>query len=339
MADHVEVFRRFINNPDPTLEDAVEAFTPLTVGDYDDVHIAALLATIRTRGETFADIAGAAKAFLAAGRPFPVTGEGIMDTAGTGGDGANTINITTAASLVAAAGGVKMIKCGNRSVSSKSGSADVLEALNIPLDLDPDRAVRQFESSNFTFLFAPAYNPAIAFVQPVRKKLGVSTLFNTMGPLLSPARPEFQIMGIANPGLGPTIAETMKTLGRSRALVVHGAGTDEIAVHGDTLVWELKGGEISHYTVAPAELGVDKHTLEDLRGGDGEENAAAMRATFAGEGPAAHRDAVAVNAGAMFYLYGMADSLAEATAHAKQLLADGSVAQWLRTHEEADYSG
>ena len=339
MADHVEVFRRFIDNPAPTLEDAVEAFTPLTVGDYDDVHIAALLATIRTRGETFADIAGAAKAFLAAGQPFPVTGKGIMDTAGTGGDGANTINITTAASLVAAAGGVKMIKCGNRSVSSKSGSADVLEALNIPLDLDPDRAVRQFESSNFTFLFAPAYNPAIAFVQPVRKKLGVSTLFNTMGPLLSPAKPEFQIMGIANPGLGPTIAETMKTLGRSRALVVHGAGTDEIAVHGDTLVWELKGGEISHYTVAPAELGVDKHTLEDLRGGDGEENAAAMRATFAGEGPAAHRDAVTVNAGAMFYLYGMAGSLAEGTAHAKQLLADGSVSQWLRTHEEADYSG
>ena len=339
MADHVEIFRRFINNPDPTLDDAVEAFTPLTVGDYDDVHIAALLATIRTRGETFADIAGAAKAFLAAGRPFPVTGKGIMDTAGTGGDGANTINITTAASLVAAAGGVKMIKCGNRSVSSKSGSADVLEALNIPLDLDPDRAVRQFESSNFTFLFAPAYNPAIAFVQPVRKKLGVSTLFNTMGPLLSPAKPEFQIMGIANPGLGPTIAETMKTLGRSRALVVHGAGTDEIAVHGDTLVWELKGGEISHYTVAPAELGVDKHTLEDLRGGDGEDNAAAMRATFAGEGPDAHRDAVAVNAGAMFYLYCMADSLAAGTAHAKQLLADGSVSQWLTTHEAADYSG
>ena len=339
MADHVEIFRRFINNPEPNLEEAIEAFTPLTVGDYDDVHIAALLATIRTRGETFADVAGAAKAFLAAGRPFPVTGEGIMDTAGTGGDGANTINITTAASLVAAAGGVKMIKCGNRSVSSKSGSADVLEALNIPLDLDPDRAVRQFESSNFTFLFAPAYNPAIAFVQPVRKKLGVSTLFNTMGPLLSPARPEFQIMGIANPGLGPTITETMQTLGRSRALVVHGAGTDEIAVHGDTLVWELKDGEISHYTVAPAELGVDKHTLEDLRGGDGAENAAAMRATFAGEGPAAHRDAVAVNAGAMFYLYGMADSLDAGTAHAKQLLADGSVSQWLRTHEEADYSG
>ncbi len=339
MTSQLEIFRRFMDNPEPTLEEAIEAFTPLTVGDYDDVHIAALLAMIRTRGETFADIAGAARAFLAAGRPFPVTGEGIMDTAGTGGDGANTINITTAASLTAAAGGVKMIKCGNRSVSSKSGSADVLEALNIPLDLDPDRAVRQFESSNFTFLFAPAYNPAIAFVQQVRKALGVSTLFNTMGPLLSPARPEFQIMGIANPALGQVIAETMRELGRNRALVVHGAGTDEIAVHGETEVWELKDGEITHYTVTPEELGVERHSLEDLRGGDGAENAGFMRATFAGEGPAAHRDAVAVSAGAMFYLYGIADSLAAGTEHAKQLLANGTVADWLATHEEADYSG
>ena len=338
MTSQLEIFRRFMDNPEPTLEEAIEAFTPLTVGDYDDVHIAALLAMIRTLGETFADIAGAARAFLAAGRPFPVTGEGIMDTAGTGGDGANTINITTAASLTAAAGGVKMIKCGNRSVSSKSGSADVLEALNIPLDLDPERAVRQFESSNFTFLFAPAYNPAIAFVQQVRKALGVSTLFNTMGPLLSPARPEFQIMGIANPKLGQVIAETMRELGRNRALVVHGAGTDEIAVHGETEVWELKDGEITHYTVTPEELGVERHSLEDLRGGNGAENAAFMRATFAGEGPAAHRDAVAVSAGAMFYLYGIADSLAAGTEHAKQLLANGTVADWLATHEEADYS-
>ncbi|MCP1388446.1 anthranilate phosphoribosyltransferase [Corynebacterium sp. TA-R-1] len=335
----LEILRRFLDNPEPTLEEAVEAFTPLTVGDYDDVHIAALLATIRTRGETFADIAGAARAFLNAGRPFPVTGEGIMDSAGTGGDGANTINITTAASLVAAAGGVKMVKHGNRSVSSKSGSADVLEALNIPLDLDPDRAVRQFESSNFTFLFAPAYNPAIAFVQPVRKALGVSTLFNTMGPLLSPGRPELQIMGIANPALGPMIAETMRELGRGRALVVHGAGTDEIAVHGETLVWELdREGNIEHYTLTPEELGVGRHSLEDLRGGDGTENAAMMRATFAGEGPDAHRDAITAAAGAMFYLNGTTETIAEGVTHARSLLDDGTVANWLRTHEEADYS-
>lgn len=334
----LEILRRFLDNPAPTLDEAVEAFTPLTVGDYDDVHIAALLATIRTRGETFEDIAGAARAFLNAGRPFPVTGEGIMDSAGTGGDGANTINITTAASLVAAAGGVKMVKHGNRSVSSKSGSADVLEALNIPLDLDPERAVRQFESSNFTFLFAPAYNPAVAFVQPVRKALGVSTLFNTMGPLLSPGRPELQIMGIANPALGQIIAETLRELGRTRALVVHGAGTDEIAVHGETLVWELRDGDIEHYTLTPEELAVNRHPLEALAGGDGAENAAMMRATFAGEGPEAHRDAIALNAGAMFYLNGTTESIASGVEHARALLADGTVERWLQQHEEADYS-
>lgn len=334
----LEIFRRFLDNKNPSLEEAIEAFTPLTVGDYDDVHIAALLATVRTRGETFADIAGAAKAFLAAGRPFPITGEGLMDTAGTGGDGKNTINITTAASLVAAAGGVKMIKCGNRSVSSKSGSADVLEALNIPLDLDPERAVRQFEASNFTFLFAPAYNPAIAHVQPVRKTLGVSTLFNTLGPLLAPGRPEYQIMGIANPALGQTIAETMRELGRGRALIVHGAGTDEVAVHGPTEVWELdREGKIEHYTITPQDLGLPTYTLKELEGGNGEENAAAIRATFEGTGPDAHRDAVAATAGVMFYLYDKADTMAEGVAHATELINNGTVREWLAKHEGANY--
>lgn len=151
----LKALQGYLDITEPTVEQAIEVFTPLTIGEYDDIHVAALLTHIRTRGETFADVAGAAHAFLTAGRPFPVTGEGLMDTAGTGGDGANTINITTAASLVAASDGVKMIKHGNRSVSSKSGSADVLEAMNIPLDLNPQRAVKQFEASNFTFLFAP----------------------------------------------------------------------------------------------------------------------------------------------------------------------------------------
>ncbi len=334
----LETLRVFLDNKQPTLEEAIEAFVPLTVGDYDDVHIAALLATVRTRGETFADIAGAAKAFLAAGRPFPITGKGLMDTAGTGGDGKNTINITTAASLVAAAGGIKMIKCGNRSVSSKSGSADVLEALNIPLDLDPDRAVRQFEASNFTFLFAPAYNPAIAHVQPVRKSLGVPTLFNTLGPLLAPGRPEFQIMGIANPKQGQMIAETMRELGRGRALIVHGAGTDEIAVHGETQVWELdREGNIEHYTITPEDMGLPTYSLEELVGGDGKENAAAIRAIFDGTGPDAHRDAVTATAGAMFYLYGMDADIKSGVERAKKLLADGTVREWLATHEGADY--
>ena len=336
--DSLKTLQRFLDIKEPTMEEAIEVFTPLTVGDYDEVHIAALLTCIRTRGETFADVAGAAKAFLKAGRPFPITGEGLMDTAGTGGDGANTINITTAGSLIAAAGGVKMIKHGNRSVSSKSGSADVLEALNIPLDLDPERAVRQFEASNFTFLFAPAYNPAVAHVQPVRKALGVSTLFNTMGPLLSPGRPEHQLMGIANPAQGQLLAEVFQELGRSRALVAHGAGTDEIAVHGTTEFWELRDGEITHYTKEPEDLGIERHELADLVGGEGEENAALIRAVFEATGSPAHRDAIAASAGAMFYLDGQVETLKEGTEKALGLLADGTVAAWLKKHEEANYA-
>ncbi|MGD7002554.1 anthranilate phosphoribosyltransferase [Corynebacterium halotolerans] len=337
--DTLSILLAYLENKNPTLEQAIEVFTPLTVGDYDEVHIAALLTMIRTRGETFADIAGAAKAFIAAGRPFPITGAGLMDSAGTGGDGANTINITTGASLIAASGGVKLVKCGNRSVSSKSGSADVLEALNIPLGLDVDRAVKWFQASNFTFLFAPAYNPAIAHVQPVRKALKFPTIFNTLGPLLSPARPELQIMGVARPESGQLIAEVFRELGRKRALVIHGAGTDELAVHGTSLIWELKeDGSIEHYELTPEDLGLRRHRLEELAGGEGDENAAFMRATFAGEGPEAHRDALAASAGAMFYLNGDVDSFREGTEKALGLIADGTVRSWLAKHEEIDYS-
>lgn len=336
-ASPVQTLRDFLDTPSPSLDEAIAAFTPLTVGEYDDVQIAALLVAIRTRGETFNDIAGAARAFLNAGHPFPITGKGLMDTAGTGGDHSNTINITTAASLVAAAGGVKMVKHGNRSVSSKSGSADVLEALGIPLDLDPSRAVRQFEASRFTFLFAPAYNPAVAHVQPVRKALGVSTLFNTMGPLLSPARPELQIMGIANPAQGRVIVEVLRELGRSRALVVHGSGIDEIAVHGPTRFWELRDGQIDSYEKTPEELGIREHPLPELAGGDGAENARLLREVFAGRGAPAHVDAIGANAGAMFYLAGIAPTLPEGTERALDLISSGAVEEWLSTHEGADY--
>lgn len=329
--------RAYLDNPHPTVEEAHDVFMPLTVGDYDDVHIAALLATIRTRGETAADITGAAQAFLKAARPFPITGHGVLDTAGTGGDGANTINISTGASLITAAGGCMVVKHGNRSVSSKSGSADVLEALNIPLDLDVDRAERQVRASNFTFLFAPAYHPAIAHVMPVRKALKVPTLFNILGPLLSPARPALQVMGVNRPSLGEPLIQVMKELGRERALVVHGSGTDEFAVHGPTQVWELRDGAITSYQVTPADLGVSEHPLSALRGGDGADNAALLRAAFAGSGSEAHSDALAVNAAAMFYLHGRVDDFAEGTALAQALMNDGTVTKWLATHEEANY--
>ena len=232
-----------------------------------------------------------------------------------------------------------MVKHGNRSVSSKSGSADVLEALNIPLDLDSERAVRQFEASNFTFLFAPAYNPAVAHVQPVCKALGISTIFNTLGPLLSPARPKLQIMGIANPAQGQLIAEVFRELGRDRALVVHGAGTDEIATHGTTQVWELRDGEITNYTIEPEDIGIERHELSDLAGGDGDENAQLIRDVFAGKGKPAHRDAIVASAGAMFYLADKAASISEGVDKARHLIESGDVDAWLNKHEEADYGG
>ena len=337
MTKPLDLLRAYLDNPAPTVEEARAVFTPLTIGTYEDVHIAALLATIRTRGETVADIAGAAQAFLTAARPFPITGEGVLDTAGTGGDNANTINISTGASLVTAACGSMVIKHGNRSVSSKSGSADVLEALNIPLDLDVKRAERQAREANFTFLFAPAYHPAIALVMPVRKALKVPTLFNILGPLLSPARPKLQIMGVNKPSLGEPVIQVMKELGRDRALVVHGSGTDEFAVHGPTEVWELRDGEITHYTVTPADLAVAEHKLKDLAGGDGVENAQLLRNVFAQQGSLAHLDAISANAGAMLYLHGRVDTLAEGTNLAKQQILDGAVHEWLQKHEEANY--
>ena len=336
--DLIDNLITYLTNPNPTADEAQAAFEPLTNGDYSDIHIAALLTTLKARGETAADITGAARAFLKAARPFPITGAGVLDTAGTGGDGANTINISTGASLIVAAGGCRVVKCGNRSVSSRSGSADVLEALNIPLDLNPERAVHQVEASNFTFLFAPAYHPAVAHVMPVRRALRMPTIFNTLGPILSPARPALQIMGIANPDLGQIIAEVFLELGRERALVVHGSGVDEIAVHGPTTIWELRNGIITNYTITPEDLGLSRHPLAELAGGDGSENAAILREIFAGRGTPAQRDALAASAGAMFYLHDRTPTMREGAQLALRLLDDGTVATWLRTHEEANYA-
>ena len=327
----------YITNPHPTVEEATKVFTPLTIGEYDDVHIAALLTALKVRGEQPADIIGAARAFIDAARPFPITGAGVLDTAGTGGDNSNTFNISTGASLITAAGGCRVVKCGNRSVSSRSGSADVLEALNIPLDLDPERAVRQVEHSNFTFLFAPAYHPAVAHVMPVRRALKMPTIFNTLGPILSPARPHLQIMGIANPAMGDMIIEVFKELGRQRALVVHGSGVDEIALHGPTDIWELRDGAISHYQITPHDLGLTEHSLSELSGGDGAHNAQLLREIFKGRGTTAQRQALAASAGAMFYLHGKADTLKEGAELSLELLDNGAVDQWLHIHEEAKY--
>lgn len=330
-----ERFAAFLDNPQPSIAEVREIFEPLSAGEFDEVHIAALLTAIRTRGETAADITGAAQAFLEVARPFPVPGTGVLDTAGTGGDGANTINITTGASMLAAAAGACTIKCGNRSVSSNSGSADVLEALGIAIDLDPEIAAQQVANHNFTFLFAPLFHPATAHVQPVRRALKVSTLFNTLGPILSPVRPEFQIMGIANPNQGELIINTFRDLGRTHALVVHGAGTDEIALHGPTTVWELNSGEITKQELQPADFGVEQFELRELVGGTATENAAAITKVMRGEGKPAHIAALTATAGAMLYVSNLAESFAAGTAKAQETIDNGHAAAWLAAIQES----
>ncbi|CCI83941.1 anthranilate phosphoribosyltransferase [Corynebacterium otitidis] len=329
MATPRELLTDYLDNPAPTAEETRAVFGHVSEGEYSDIQIAALLATLRTRGETADDIYGATTAFLDAARPFPATGEGLLDTAGTGGDRLNTINITTGASLVAAALGARVVKSGNRSVSSKSGSADLLESLGLPIALDPDRAFEQFERTGFAFLFAPAYHPAVAHVQPVRAELKLPTIFNVLGPLLSPARPQFQAMGVADRKKAPLVAAALKGLGRDHALVIHGSGSDEVATWGPTDIWELDGGEVAHRVVEPAELGIAEHPVESLVGGSPEDNARALEETLAGRGEPAHRDAIAASAGALLYTARLADSLNAGTGRALDALADGTVANWL----------
>lgn len=323
--------RHYLHTPAAELElsDARAAFAALGTGAADPGVIGAVLGYLNGRGITATDIAGAAQAFLELAREFPRPDGDVLDCVGTGGDGSNTINISTAAALAAAADGLTVVKHGNRSISSRSGSGDVLEALGVPLAPLPAEASQAAIDHGFTFLFAPEYHPAFRFVGPIRAALGIPTIFNVLGPLLNPARPNLQLMGVANPQLGADLAAALQALGRERALVVHGAGTDEIATWGPTLVWELRDGEITHYQLTPAELGLPQAELGDLVGGDGAENAAALLEVFRGAGQPAHRDAVAANLAGLYYLAGRAESIPAGVELALDTLASGKVASWL----------
>lgn len=317
-------------------EATAELFTYLIDGNLNEARIAALLAVLHARKETADEIAGAAAAFIAAARPLP-TEQPSYDSCGTGGDGAHTINISTAAALVAASDGIRMAKHGNRSVSSTTGSADVLEAFGIPLNLDPAEAAAQLDATNFTFLFAPHYHPAIGAVMPVRRQLAMPTLFNILGPLLNPAPLAGQLMGVANPDMGVLVANTLVQLGRPRALVVNGAGLDEFALHGPTDVWEVHDGDVTYRQVDVDDLGVPAATIDELRGADAAVNAQLIRDVFSGKGKPAHRNAIAVNAGALAYLAGKTHTLREGTTWALDILDSGQVDQYLSSMERSQH--
>ena len=301
------------------------------------IQVAALLGAIAARGETPAEIAGFADGLRAASVPLPLTPEErgqLVDTCGTGGDASGTFNISTAAALVAAAAGATVAKHGNRAVTSRSGSADVLEALGIPVDLTPAAAADALRRHRFAFLHAPALQPAMRAVMPVRRGMGVRTLFNIVGPLTNPAGAARQVMGVYAAPLVPVVAEAMVLLGTERALVVHGqttadpheptVGIDELSISGPSQIAEVDHGVITYRQLDPAALGLAMAPLAALTGGNAQENGAILRAIFAGE-PGPRREIVLLNAAAVLLVADRAPDLATGIALAAQAIDSGAV--------------
>jgi anthranilate phosphoribosyltransferase len=298
-------------------------------GKTSDVQKSALLIALRMKGETADEITGAALAMRERVTPLDVDRENLVDTCGTGGDGRGTFNISTIAAIVAAGAGANVAKHGNRAVSSACGSADVLSALGVHIDLDAPRMSDVLRRAGIAFLFAPKLHPAMSAVAGVRKELGVRTIFNVLGPLTNPAFARRQVLGVFADPLVETVAHVLAALGAEHALVVHSRdGMDEISVSAPTRVCEVRGGEVRSYELTPEEIGVGRHPIERLAGGDARENAAIARAVLAGENGARH-DVVVANAGAALYVAGLAPSVREGVALAKESIASGAARERL----------
>jgi len=309
-------------------------------GELSQMQAAALLAALRTRGETVDEIVGFALAMRERAVQVPVRVDGpLLDTCGTGGTGISTMNVSTTATFVAAAGGARIAKHGNRGVTKRSGSADVLEALGVRLDLPPERLAQAIEEVGMAFVFARVHHPAMRFVAPIRADLQARTIFNNLGPLTNPAGATHQLLGVYDPAWTEPIAEVLRGLGLRRALVVHGDGLDDLALSGPSRVSELHAdGRIETYEVTPEALGVAPAPLSAILGGDAEENARVTREVLAGrERGARHdarRDVVALSAGAALYLAAVAPDLPAGVARAQELLDAGAGLDLLERYAE-----
>jgi anthranilate phosphoribosyltransferase len=316
-----------------TAEQAVEAFGVIMRGEATPALIAGLLMGLRAKGETADEVAGAAAALRSTMVTVrPSAGSPLVDTCGTGGGGVSTFNISTAAGFVVAGAGARVAKHGNRSYTSKCGSADVLEALGVDIGVAADRAAQMLDQVGMVFLFAPNFHPAMRHVGPTRKELGVATIMNLLGPLANPAGVTRQVIGVADRSRAPLMAEALLRLGAEHALVVHGeVGMDEISPTGRTSVWEVKGGEVTTWTLDPGSYGLAWERVEDLVGGDPSHNAARIQRLLDAGGAArraaspeeAARRAVVLNAAAGLLVSGLAESFAEATGMAAAALASG----------------
>ncbi|MFP4530635.1 MAG: anthranilate phosphoribosyltransferase [Halodesulfurarchaeum sp.] len=313
---------RVAEGEDLTVSQARTAATQV-FEDATDAQIGALLTALRAKGETEAEIAGFAQGMRAAARTIEPDRSPLVDTCGTGGDDYDTINVSTTSAIVASGAGVPIAKHGNYSVSSSSGSADVLEAVGVPVDAEPPSVERAIEQAGIGFMLAPVFHPAMKAVIGPRQELGMRTVFNVLGPLTNPAGADAQVLGVYDPELVPLIARALAHMPVEHALVVHGSGLDEIAIHDETTVAEVEGDRIEEYTIRPSDLGLSRAGIEAVSGGSPAENATHLQRILDGTADGAMRDIVLANAGAAIYVAGEATSLADGVEVAGKAIDSG----------------
>jgi anthranilate phosphoribosyltransferase len=318
---------RLLDGHDLSREDACDTMNEIMRGDATQAQIAGFLVALRAKGETADEIAGCAEAMREHVLRVRPQREDLVDIVGTGGDGANTYNISTAAALVAAGAGAGIAKHGNRAASSTTGAADVLEALGLRLDLEPEHIERSIDELGFGFLFAQAHHPAMRHAAPVRRELATRTVFNVLGPLTNPAGARALMLGVYSPELARTLADALVQLGAARAYVVHGAGgIDELSPCGPNLVFEVADGKVREYELDPLDLGIERCDPSELRGGDPATNAEALRDVLTGVDDGGHRSAVILNAAGGIAAAGHAESLREGIELAREAIDSGAAA-------------
>ena len=322
-----EAIIKIVNKGDLSYEEAYAVMNEIMSGETTATQNAAFLSALSTkssRAETIAEIAGCAEAMRSHALQCDTTGLGVTEIVGTGGDGAHSFNISTTSAFVAAAGGVKVAKHGNRAASSKSGTADCLEALGANISIEPDKARRMLENVGMCFFFAQKYHSSMKYVGAIRKELGFRTVFNILGPLTNPGKPEYFLLGVYDEYLVEMLAKVLTGLGVKRGMVVYGKDKlDEISASAETSVCEFKDGWYKSYTICPEDFGLTRCTKEELVGGDPAENAEITKSVLKGE-QGARRTAVLMNAGAALYIAGKAESLADGVKLAAKLIDDGS---------------
>ena len=314
---------------DMTQDHAYKTMSEIMSGDWTPVQIAGFLMALRMKGETVNEISGFVNAMRDKATKIQAP-DGAVDVVGTGGDGLHTVNISTAAALVASAAGIPVAKHGNRSVSSKTGSADVLTSLGVKIDLTPEQAQKCLAEVGIAFLFAPVYHASMKHAVTPRKEMGIRTVFNILGPMSNPASVKRQVVGAFNLEVAEKMVKVLKQTGSEHILLVHSKdGMDEISISDATLVYELKDGDISSYEISPEQFGMEIVDVSAIQGGEADENAELLRKLFDGEtGPIS--DIVALNAGAAIYVGGKADSLEGGVTKAGELLASGEVKRKLK---------